>query len=213
MMSAHPRRARALCPTLLSLALVAPASDATTLAAFDFDGPGGGLELSPETLLPGLLATPWRDDRASLTDFTGVSGRALGARDWLSGNRFVLQFSVPAGMTATLTGVGFSERASASGPNGWLLSINGEAVGQGATGSSYQARSIAPLSLALQGSVTLALEASGASSDAGTWRIDDVVLEGSLSAVPLPPAGLLFAAAAVLTARRSRRRAGTATPA
>jgi len=192
-----------------ALALVAAAalwplrSPAATVAAFDFQDAAGDLELVADSLAGGLTAGPWNDAAGSLTGFSGVTGEALGARDWLSGNSFRLQLEIAAGSVLNLTGIRFEERASGSGPSTWSVSVGGQTLGAGATTSDFQPVDIGPLALTLAGPVEIRIHGGGASSNAGTWRIDDFELAGSVTPVPLPASLPLLAVG--LTLCRWRR--------
>ena len=92
------------------------------------------------------------------------------------------------GQLLQLSRFGFEQSASASGPLSWALSIDDVHVASGATSVGFQAISEDLALDGITGSFLLALSGDGASSNAGTYRIDNFFLEGSVSAVPLPGA-------------------------
>ncbi|MCC7412689.1 MAG: hypothetical protein IT495_13820 [Gammaproteobacteria bacterium] len=190
-------RSRPLVSGLLIASLLGPANAAAaTVLAYDFDDGAGGLRLAPAAEATFITAGPLADIDGTITDLTGVSGRAAAAKDWHDGNAFVFALTVAPGVALVLEGLAFAERASASGPTAWSLAVAGTEVASGATTSGTFGVHDQPLAGApLTGLVTFTLAGSGATTASGTWRIDDLVLRGALHAVPLPAAGWLFASA------------------
>ena len=203
--------------TLALVLLLPPAARALTtgpLLRYDFQALNGGtvqFENLPEQIDPALSAGGWQLRDGSLDSAAGPGGAtdlAMLGRSWggggSPGNRFTLEITVAPGQALQLDGYSFTERASGSGPTGWSLEIDGATVAGGATASGFTTRS-GPLSTGpLQGTLLLALLADGATSDSGSWRIDDFSLSGSLIAVPLPFPLLFLASALPLLGWRCR---------
>ncbi len=209
---------RAFLSIILALLVPAAAGAMTsqTLIRYDFQSPGDAsplFENLPEQIAAGLDAGGWQLRDGTLGFAAGPGGiasdLAMLGRSWgtggTPGNRFTLELSVISGKALQLDGFSFAEKASASGPTNWSFEVNGTGVAGGATAGGFVTRS-GPLALGpLQGTVLLTLLAEGASSDNGSWRIDDFSLSGSLTTVPLPTSLLLLACALPLLGRRPRR--------
>lgn len=168
---------------------------AETVLLYDFEDVNGDFDLTAEVLADGIDVGDWSVISSTIRDFTGNPGRALASGGFSSTNTLVVPISVAEGQTLKLTEFGFDQSASASGPVNWSLSIADITVAGGATSVGF-----APVSgdLSLQGltgSFLLTLGGSGASSNAGTYRIDNFFLEGEVSPVPLPGALIFFVSA------------------
>jgi len=190
--------AAALCAGFL------PQVHGATLVAYSFDSATNTFANAPASLAPGISAEAWLDADATLTSFAGNPGRALGARSFHDANRLVLTLAASTPMAPTL--LRFEQQASSSGPRQWSVFLNGSLLASGAPTTSFGTVEI-PLLLAPVRLLELALEGTGASSSQGTWRIDNLRLEGSLQAspVPLPAPALLLLGGLPLLARRIRR--------
>ncbi len=198
------RRHAAVLSLMTTLTAAAVETRAATLAAYDFDAADGSFTLEVDTLAPSLSATAWQDLDGSLTSFAGKPGRALGARSFDNGNSLRLSLQAAAGQRLTLEHLSFDQQASASGPKTWAARINGELVSSASTTTGYTSIAI-PLTLAAGTLFEISLEGSDASSGQGTWRIDNFVLTGSTSPVPVPTALPLFGAALMGLLARQRR--------
>ena len=181
-------RGRAYTLSVLVAALPVAASEAAVLAAFDFDLPGGGFELAPEILHPALTAAAFSDAAGTLTDFAGVSGRALAASAFTSGNTITLSLQVTPGQRVQLAQASFALRVSASGPNAWELHLGETLVGSGAAGTGFAHFDVDLSPFTTTGDFALVWSGSGATSPSGTLRLDDVSVFGTVSAVPVQPA-------------------------
>ena len=206
-MEHRPLRRHAATLTLLtSLTAAALEARAATLAAYDFDAADGSFTIDVDTRAPALTVTAWQDADGTLTSFAGNPGRALGARSFDNGNSLRLSLQAAAGQRLTLEHLSFDQQASASGPKAWAARINGELVAGAATTTGYTSIAI-PLTLAAGALFEISLDGSDASSGQGTWRIDNFVLTGSTSPVPVPAALPLFGAGLLCLQARRRRAA------
>ncbi len=182
---------------------IAPAS--TTIVSYDFDDLSGAFENAPETVAPEIDAPAWFDRHGSLTNFTGDPGRALAARTFLEGHTLTLILGIAPGFGASLDSYSFDHMASASGPIIWDLQINAVNVAGGDTSTSFSNVSGDLLPGAVANTITVELSASGAASNSGTYRLDNFVLTGTLTPVPIVPGIVLFGSAlAFMPARRMR---------
>ncbi|MEX2479760.1 MAG: hypothetical protein WD928_02765 [Gammaproteobacteria bacterium] len=184
---------RALTRSVLLGALPLAPGHAAVLTAFDFDGPEGAFEATPDAIHAELFSAEFSDLAGTLGDFAGVSGRALSATGFNDGNAIILTLVSAPDRRIEVDRVRFAVRVSASGPNTWQLAVGDEAAASGPATTSFGDFDIELPGLGGNGSLTLALSGLGASSSSGTLRLDDVSIEGTVSAVPLPPALLLAA--------------------
>lgn len=179
-------------------------ASAETLLLYDFEDTNGDFELSAEVRADGLELGDWSVINSTLRDFSGNPGRAIASGGFSSGNAFVLPINIADGQLLQLSRFGFEQSASASGPLSWALSIDDANVASGATSVGFQAISEDLALDGITGSFLLALSGDGASSNAGTYRIDNFFLEGSVSAVPLPGALVFFLSAGLGIMRYTR---------
>jgi len=200
-----PRRGLAATVCGICLGVAQSATASSVLASFDFDADAGGFANGPDVVAAGLGVPGWYAATGSVADFAGVTGRALAARNFAAGNALVLEITVGSGFSATIDGVAFDHVASASGPTQWTLSINGTDVGGGTTPATFEryddTLALGPLS----GALRIELRGLGASSNNGTYRLDNFTLSGAVTPVPLAPA-LVFAGSVTALLPFARRR-------
>ncbi len=197
---------RGIATTLaLLLCATSPGSPGAVLVSFDFDDPLGQFEALPQFLHPGLASALFSDDAGTLTDFAGAGdGRALAASAFTAGNRIRLALQAAPGNAVTPTGLQFDLRASASGPQQWLLEVDDVAIASGATATTFETVVVALPALPAASAFVIALGGDGASSSRGTLRLDNFALSGSVSALPLAGALPLLGAALLVTAACAR---------
>lgn len=181
-----------------------PAATAATLVVFDFDAPQDDFELQPELLHPALDSAVFSATNGELRDFAGNPGRALAANGFVTGNRVSLLLAAAAGQILKLERVAFDLRVSPSGPQQWRVEIDGQEQAQGPGNGSFVRFQLVPIS---DPAARTRIDFVGlvASSDQGTLRLDNVLIEGTPQAVGLPPALALLAVPVVTTLRRRRR--------
>ncbi|MFT4583074.1 MAG: hypothetical protein ACI915_001166 [Gammaproteobacteria bacterium] len=197
-----------VCLTIaVACATLSPVSRANTVVvSFDFDDSDGAFENAPETLGVGLDSLPWAVQRGTLADFAGSpsSGRALGARSFVDGNRLILELIVGDGFRLAIDGYSFGHLASASGPSEWQFLINDSVYSSGGLSGNFVAVNGELALNDLTGSVFIALAGAAAASNGGTYRLDNFVLTGTVSSVPLAPSVLLFGSGLSLLGFRLR---------
>lgn len=205
MKNPHLGRTRAcLCTLLACLALPLPGTTAELLR-FDFDG-AAGFTATASVAAPGLTAS-WRDDAGLLGDLAGVSGRSLSASGFTAGNTVHLDIEIAPGLKLVAERLSFALRASASGPTTWQLGAAGTALASGTLATQFRRFDVDLTPLVAGGTLRLDFSGLGATASTGTLRLDEVVLDGHLSAVPLPPPIAGLAVALVLLGRSRRSRA------
>ena len=158
----------------------------SVLTGFDFDDESGGFTNGPDLSDAALGVPGWYALTGTVSDFGGVTGRALAARNFAAGNALVLDIAIAPGFAVDLSGVAFDHVASASGPTQWTLHIAGTDVLAGTTPATFEhvddTFALGPIS----GALRIELRGLGASSNSGTYRIDNFELRGSVAPVPLP---------------------------
>lgn len=197
-----------LATACISLA-VATAAPAATLISFDFESDEGAFTLAPDYVAAGIVGTEWSLASGSLTDYTGVTGFALGGRGFDPENAFTLTIDLAPQTAIRLDALQFSDRASASGPTALRVTLGTQTLMTAATSTEFLTRSITDINATYTDRLTLQFAGLAAGSGSGTWRLDDVALEGTLSvsSVPIPASIWLFAAPAVcLGGARLRQR-------
>ncbi|MEM7540715.1 MAG: hypothetical protein AAF384_03910 [Pseudomonadota bacterium] len=175
---------------LLFFASSSPAL-AATLAGFTFDSPSGEFVTEAATLDAAIDLAAWTDEQSKVTGFSGNPGRALATSRFQDGNRLILtllSFSADLRLEQLL----FDVRASASGPQDLLIEINDLAQASLNVTTSFISHSV-DLTLLPDSTLSIAFRGLNATSNAGTLRLDNVVIVGQVVPVPLPGMGLATA--------------------
>ncbi len=177
----------------------------TTIVSYDFEDATGLFENAAETLTSEVDPLPWFDMQGSLTSFSGNPGRAIAARTFLDSNALILIVNVLPGFSIDLDGYSFDHQASASGPMSWDLRIDGVAVNSGTTPTSFTGVS-GVLSLDdLTDPIIVELFGFAASSNSGTYRLDNFALTGSVTPIPLVPTVVFFGSGLAFLSTRLKR--------
>jgi hypothetical protein len=206
----YSRRSCALlaCATLH----VAPAAQAVVLARFNFENEGGIFTRTASVLDSALTTDAWLDDDGSIVSGTGNPGFALSTRGFNDGNTLRLRVTPVAGLALRVTGFGFDQRVSASGPARWQLDLGNLNVAAGVTTTAFSRVGATFAAHIFTSPFEIAVRANGASSALGTLRVDNFTLEGSalpvVASVPLPGAGLLLSGGLAALAGWRRTTAG-----
>jgi hypothetical protein len=193
---------------LAALTLLNFSSEAATLARFDFEDASGSFSNLAEDVAPHVTLSAWSDTDGTLGSAAGNPGLALTARSFDNGNDYLLTLTPAAGFRLTLTGLTFDQRASTTGPKDWAVRLNGLSLANGLTSTSFKTENVALSFGPESGPLILGIRGTGASSAAGTLRLDNIALSGNLSAVPLPASLWLLGPALATLFRSTRRRAG-----
>jgi len=174
---------------------VNPGSGATNeLVYFDFETLDTEFENTPQGVAGNITVQPMTTADGTITNFAGnpTTGKAIADSAWMNAtNYFSLTVAISNGYEMDVVGIRFDDRGLSTGPTGWRLrhSGNGYAtdVADGAThlqvwGTNSETMSVGSLT----GSVTFRLHGDNASTNIGTWRVDNFRLFGT---VRLPGGG------------------------
>ena len=153
---------------------------------------------TPDVLATGLSSSSWATNYSGgFISYDGSCGNtscqalAISHNNEPSSTTYTLTFTVNAGYTLSITDLSFWNRESATGPTTANITINGTtAVSNlalaGLTGANTGALTPATGFNNLTGTFTLVITLSGATGAAGTFRLDDFVIDGTIaSAAPL----------------------------
>jgi hypothetical protein len=225
----------ALLPTLGLLVLAGPCP--AQLVTYTF-GPAATPTTAPTalaafvsaSLFAGVAGSPGTAS-GSPVHSAGSGGAFFSASAWTGAgpgtNRFEFTVTPAAGRQLDATTLSFAYRATTSGPTSFVLRSSADAFASNllartlANDTTWHTTGNLALDLPVSADpLVLRLHAFGASSALGTWRIDDVVLGGAVTAVPEPGAaalGLGLAAAAAAWRRlrspaRETKRAASGRP-
>lgn len=183
----------------------AQAANVETLFSYHFDSPNG-FSNGPALTHLGLTSAGWTVANGSLGSATGNPGMALSATGWAAGNAYTLRVEIDPDFAFRLDGFQFDERASSTGARDWRLIIAGLEVAVGTSNTSFTTHAGALDLGQLTGNFDIVLAGMNASSNAGTWRMDNFTLAGEAvrltssvpdpithpAPVPVPPAVALL---------------------
>lgn len=196
--------------SLILLALAWKGDAVAQLVTYDFEGDGVGVS-TPSFVDDAISAGPFTLSSGTTSFVEGDgSAEAISGIGW-NGNSGDKTFSFlvtsNTGIEFELTSLSFSHRRSLTGPTSWDVIINGTPVG---TSPIADVTTWFDVNIPLSGftglnSAMVTFTGYDAEGSTGTWRLDDVSLDG-LAVVPEPSTWLLLAGGSVFLAARLRRR-------
>lgn len=202
------RRTPALATAALLLSSHVPNAQAALLAHFDFEDAAGNFTTAADDVAANLSISDWLDTDGTLRSVNNAPGFALSARSFHDGNQLRLTLAPATGFALELAAIEFEHSATSTGPTAWHLSLASTPISAGTTATTFKTEHVAFGALRFGGPLELILEANGASSSLGAWRIDNFALQGTLqpavSAVPVPAAGWLFGGGLLALTQRRR---------
>jgi len=142
---------------------------------------GSTYDVTPTVFNSNLSASSWTNTTGSWTSNPGATGSAIQVNTPAGTTTLTLTFNVTSGFAADITAYNFWTRRSNSGPQTWVLAINGFNLGSGTTtaaGGIAGLTNITPPMTGLTGTVTVTLTVSG--GNGGWFRLDDFRLDGSV---------------------------------
>ena len=181
---------------------------AAILGFYDFEGE----VLTPSSVDPGLTFSNFAYDGPGTLQFFAGNGSADAAasNSWTTGGKFEFTVDVASGSKLALGNISFAHRSSGTGPTDAEVLVNGMTIGDFdsfASGVFNLEVASDTLPMDYTGTLTVEILATGATSSGGTWRVDDVTVNGTVLAIPEPRSvSLLLAFLATLIWAVSFRR-------
>ncbi|HTS19772.1 MAG TPA: endonuclease [Verrucomicrobiae bacterium] len=172
-----------------------------TMAFWNFDATNG----TAASVSTGLTATPFvvgnLGASGSLTFFSGNPGQAAGASAWTNAagpvnanySFFGFSLSTTNGSVLNLTNLSFDDRGSTTGPSNFTVQVSQQANFSSViynsgiknshltSGSTFATETQALSNPGLTGTVYFRVYGFKSSGTSGTWRLDNVNLQGSVS--------------------------------
>lgn len=182
--------AAGISSTTITIRVSAPVMP--TLVYYDFDLGTAVFTPNPAYVTSYLSASAFTVDSGFYTNYQGnpTAGRAIGGTGWNTSNHYwAFTLTVSNGYQLAVGLMRFDTYRSATGPQSWMLrySVDGYAsnLASGTNAvSSWGETNVAYLSLiGLTSAVTFRVYGTNASGSTGTWRLDNVRLLGSVTAL------------------------------
>lgn len=172
------------------------------IAIWNFDDTSNGDDSSPTVVAPGATATDVAISGAAKKAFINgspSSGKAYNSRNWnadgsQSDSKYIQVCVSPnSGNTLRITTIKFDAKASGTGPNSIEVRLttdgtNFESLGAASVSSSFANKTFAPSTFPLfvsSGSACFRIYGSGASSTAGTFAMDNLIIQSSVLPIEL----------------------------
>lgn len=143
--------------------------------------------IAPITLDPNLNTSSWTTSYTGFTNFGGATGQALSLAAVSGAQTYTLTFNVASGYSFSLSSFSFWRQRSTTGPLNWSMTVNGTAIGAGTvptTGANTGVLTPSTTISGLNGTITIITNLT--SGTGGTFRLDDFVLNGSVTAIATP---------------------------
>lgn len=172
----------------VAISVLPAGASVVPLAYYDFDGAGGAFDPAADSSDAAVSAGAVSAADGTLGSSSGLSGLAASDSGWTTAqsNHMTLVLAPAAGRRLSITGVLFADRRSSTGPTTWHLrsSADGYAadLASGSTHSSFATNRVEFLLQGLTSGVTLRVSGVNASASAGTWRIDNLTVFGTVEA-------------------------------
>ncbi len=147
---------------------------------------------TPDVLAAGLSASSWATNYSGgFISYSGSCGTtacqalSISHNDYPASTTYTLTFTVNSGYSLSVTDLSFWDKESGTGPTTANITINGTAAVNnltlaGTTGGNTGALTPVNSFTNLTGTFTLVMTLTGATSTAGTFRLDDFVVDGTV---------------------------------
>ncbi|MBP7830352.1 MAG: autotransporter-associated beta strand repeat-containing protein [Kiritimatiellae bacterium] len=170
-----------------------------TIVYYDFDIPIDEstytFTTNADTVMNGLTAGAFLGSDGAVPQGTGNPGYAANTSKWYQAYQYYeFTLTVQSGFALGVTNVSFQDNRSSTGPTDWYVLYSGDSYAAPLASGNHADTSwkinSSTLNLSgLEGSVTFRLHATNSTGSTGTWRVDHVRLQGTLT--PLPGSGLV----------------------
>jgi hypothetical protein len=156
---------------------------------------------TPNTMASGIEATSFAISAGTFNYTSGcapTAATAISDSDWRgSEGAKWWEFTVTpaAGSLFNLTAISFDDQRSGTGAAQWSLSVNGVmAVSNQSTHTAFGRSTVDLSGSSFQGlsAAAVCIYGYNGTSSSGTWRLDNVTVEGSVTAVPEPTSWALL---------------------
>jgi gliding motility-associated-like protein len=145
----------------------------------------------PQVIDPNLSGSAWSTNVPDWEPLNGEgSSPSLAIEASVPTPIITLTFQVATGKQLQIDSFSFWQRRSGTGPQNWSMTINGITAGNGTvpgTAGAIGTTAVASPVAGLTGTVTVTLTLTGATSAAGTYRLDNFVLNGSITSTCAAP--------------------------
>jgi len=142
----------------------------------------------PGILNSNLLDSAWTNSNSAWGSSAGSAGQAITLTAGSIATKTITLFiKVKPGFQASVTSFNFWRQRSNTGPTNWAMTINGISVGSGTTPTSGTAIGATAVSNAVSnqtGLLTVVITLTGITNAAGTFRLDDFTLNGTVTPAP-----------------------------
>jgi hypothetical protein len=152
---------------------------------------------TPDVIATGLTNSQWATNYSGFISYDGSCGNSSCQSLAISGNNepasttYTLSFNVTSGYALAITGMSFWRRVSATGPTTAAITINGTSafsnVALPTTGANTGTLTPTASFTNLTGTFNLVMTLTGATNTGGTFRLDDFILDGTVTTIATTP--------------------------
>lgn len=178
---------------------------AAVVAEYDFEGDS----LAPINVAAGVTASNFAYVGSATPSFVAGNGSvdSYTANNWDIDGMFEFSLTIAPGSVLDITDVTFGERRSGTGPTtGEVLIDNINVLSFNMPDDTlWRIQTTNGLS-GLTGTVTVSIVGANPEGTSGTWRVDDVIVNGTISAVPEPSSLIAIASVGIAAMVRRRQR-------
>ncbi len=158
----------------------ATAAQAAVIVNYDFDS-GNGSASVPSS---GVSAT----SLDTLSGTPSFSGGAISVTGWSSGNDYHFSVTPAAGYRLDLSSLDFQDDAEKNGPTGWAAAYqigagSSTSAGAGSTHSGLTSNQVVFDNVQSSSVTTIKLTGTGAKADPKYWALDNIALNGDVTAL------------------------------
>ena len=160
-------------------------SNSLPIVFYDFEDESLQFDRTAEQVATHLTASLFGSYNGVPQNFSGNPGRAASDTGWNVADLsayFEFTIEVDSGFSLDVSHISFDDRASGAGAANWEIRYSGDGytapLGAGATHGAFTSNGVPVNLLALEGTNTFRIYGQNGSGSSGTWRLDNVVLDG-----------------------------------